>query len=211
MLTIRENFNQMSKKFLYPAGGAYFGSLTIAVLMFGVFSYSAISDVNRFLAIEHVEAPFICVLINLFHVTLVESNMMVLSANTLFFYGMDKAECVPYTPGAFARLLTKHHALFNETDRLESAPRSHFARKLLYIICVLCVTLGFVITCYNFQELIFAHRSKFAFLCLLLSVDIALLINRLCFRASLRFFWGKFYKSIATALLRENGGYSSDI
>ncbi|MBQ7540601.1 MAG: hypothetical protein IJT13_05695 [Bacteroidaceae bacterium] len=196
--------NKANKAYLYPAGGAYFSAVTIAVLLLGCLLYSLATEANRFLMIGIAEVPFVCALVSLVHVSFIESNMMVLSGNTLFFYGMDKAEFMPYTQEGFDYLLKTHQALFNRTDTLDLAPKYNFARKMVYIICTVFILLGIITSCYNFHVLYHMHSCKFLLISALLSVDILLLVNRLCYRASMRYFWGKFHKSIAYALLREN-------
>ena len=196
--------NKANKEYLYPAGGAYFSAVTIAVLLLGCLLYSVMTDVTSFLMIGIAEVPFVCALISLIHVSFIESNMMILSGNTLFFYGMDKVEMVTYTQEGFDYLLKTHQALFNRTDVLELSPKSSFVRKLFYMICTVFIVLGLITSCYNFHVLYHVHSGKLSLICALLSVDILLLVNRLCCRPSMRYFWGKFHKSIAYALVREN-------
>ena len=196
--------NKTNKEYLYPAGGAYFSAVTIAALLLGCLLYSVMTDITRFLMIRIAEVPFVCALISLIHVSFIESNMMILSGNTLFFYGMDKVELVPYTQEGFDCLLKTHQALFDRTDVLELSPKSNFVRKLFYMICAVFIMLGLITLCYNFHVLYHGHYWKLLLICALLSVDIVLLVNRLCYRASMRYFWGKFHKSIAYALVREN-------
>lgn len=195
--------NKTNKEYLYPAGGAYFSAVTIAALLLGCLLYSVMTGVTRFLMIGIAEVPLVCALISLIHVSFVESNMMILSGDTLFFYGMDKVELLPYTHEGFDYLLKTHQALFNKTDVLEVSPKSSFVRKLFYMICTVFIMLGLITLCYNFHVLYRVHCWKLSLICVLLSVDILLLVNRLCYRASMRYFWGKFHKSIADALVRE--------
>lgn len=196
--------NKTSKAYLYPAGGAYLSAVTIAALLLGCLLYSLATDANRFFMIGIAEVPFVCALASLIHVSFIESNMMILSGNTLFFYGMDKVEFMPYTQEGFDYLLKTHQALFNRTDTLELSPKSNFARKLFYMICAAFIVLGVITSCYNFHVLYHMHSCKLLLICALLLVDILLLANRLCHRASMRYFWGKFHKPIACALVREN-------
>ena len=201
---MKENSKQKNKKYLFPAGGAYFQALAVAVLLLCVLLYSLISDPKRFFMIGIVEGPFLCALISLVHVTLVESNMIVLSAQHLFFYGMDNAELMEYSPLNFKELLERHHALFNKTDVLEQSQKSHYIRKLFYLICLLFMVLGLATTCCNFLALVSCYRLKLFFACILMVIDFSLLINRLFFRTSIRCFWAKFHSSIAEALAKEN-------
>lgn len=201
--SLRQMNNKTNKEYLYPAGGAYFSAVTIAALLLGCLLYSVMTDVTRFLMIGIAEVPLVCALISLIHVSFVESNMMILSGDTLFFYGMDKVELLPYTHEGFDYLLKTHQALFNKTDVLEVSPKSSCVRKLFYMICTVFIMLGLITLCYNFHMLYHGHYWKLLLICTLLSVDIVLLGNRLCYRASMRYFWGKFHKSIADALVRE--------
>ena len=202
--SLRQMNNKTNKKYLYPAGGAYFSAVTIAALLLGCLLYSVMTDVTRFLMIGIAEVPFVCALISLIHVSFIESNMMILAGNTLFFYGMDKVELVPYTQEGFDCLLKTHQALFDRADVLEVSPKSSSVRKLLYMICIVFIMLGVITSCYNFHVLYHMHFCKLLLICALLSVDILLLVNRLCHRSSMRYFWGNFHKSIACALVREN-------
>lgn len=196
--------NNTNKAYLYPAGGAYFSAVTIAALLLGCLFYSLATDANRFFMIGIAEVPLVCALVSLIHASFIESNMMILSGNTLFFYGMDKVEFMPYTQEGFDCLLKTHQALFNRTDTLELSPKSNFVRKLFYMICAVFIVLGVITSCYNFHVMYHIHSCKLLLTCALLSVDILLLVNRLYYRASMRFFWGLFHKSIADALVREN-------
>ena len=133
---LRQMNNKTNKEYLYPAGGAYFSAVTIAALLLGCLLYSVMTDVMRFLMIGIAEVPFACALISLVHVSFIESNMMIRAGNTLFFYGMDKVELLPYTQEGLNCLLKTHQTLFNRTDVLESSPKSNLTRKLFYMISV---------------------------------------------------------------------------
>lgn len=187
------------KQYLFTANGSYFGKILIAA----AFLFPVIYGVIDRGGIDYSEANVLMfplgVALLLSFAAMTEACMMIKDNKYLFAYNVDKAICVsldsiPWDNAvAIARKL--YGPVFDKdcAQHFSTSPKSPFLRNLFYGLVITLFCISVVSPCYYAVDAVRSgtFSSKLIVAWIFICFDVAMLVNRLFFRASIRMFWAK--------------------
>lgn len=185
------------KKYLFPSGGSH---LLGAVLTLGVIAisiYDLFFGSNVIMRMDNVYFDALMVLMLLVYISLLEACMMITVKDCLFAYNVDKAICVLIKGGDLKSAVAIARKLYgpiydrNCETQFSSTPRSTIMRKCFYVAIVIMFAISLISPSWHCINAIKtgAWSSKLLVAWVLITIDGALIINRLFYRDSIRRFW----------------------
>ena len=188
-----------NKQYLFTANGSYFGCCLVVLAFIAPVIYGIIDRSGVDLNAANVLMLPLCVALLLSFAAMTEACMMIKVNKYLFAYNVDKAICVsldniPWDNAvAIARKL--YGPVFDKdcAQRFSATPKSPPLRNVFYCLVIMLFCISVVSPWYYAVDAVWSGTisSKLVAAWIFICFDVAMIVNRLFFRPSIRRFWAK--------------------
>ena len=188
-----------NKLYLYTANGSYFGLCMVALAFVLPVAYGIIDRGGIDVTVANVMMFPLGVTLLLAFAAMTEACMMIKDNKYLFSYNVDKAICVSLDaiPWDSAVVIARklYGPVFDKdcAQLFSSTPKSPFLRNLFYGLVIVLFCISVISPCYNAVDAVRlgTFSSKLIAAWIFICFDVAMIVNRLFYRASVRRFWAR--------------------
>lgn len=187
------------RQYLYTANGSYFGHCIVALAFVLPVVYGIIDRGGMDTTEANVMMFPIGVALLLVFAAMTEACMMIKDNKYLFAYNVDKAICVSLDAISWDNAVAIARKLYGPifgndcAQHFSSTHKSPFLRNLFYGLVIVLFCISVFSPCYNAVDAVRSGTlsSKLIAAWIFICFDVAMIVNRLFYRASIRRFWAR--------------------